>query len=102
MRLARRSGCCCRSCARIAVRALGAATALGMAAALMLLLGQGVRRLIDGGFATSSRAHLDQAALLMFGVVAGLGLATGCASTWSPGSASGSPPTCAPRCSTVC
>ncbi len=58
-------------------RALGAAAALGVAAGLVLLLGQGVRRLIDLGFATANRAHLDQAALAMFGVVAGLGVATG-------------------------
>jgi len=58
-------------------RAIGAATALGLSAALVLLLGQGVRRLIDIGFATSDRGHLDGAALAMFGVVAGLGIATG-------------------------
>jgi len=43
----------------------------------VLLLGQGVRQLIDVGFATSSAGHLDQAALAMFGVVAALGAATG-------------------------
>ena len=59
------------------LRALGAATALGISAALVLLLGQGVRRLIDIGFATSDRGHLDGAALAMFGVVAALGIATG-------------------------
>jgi ATP-binding cassette subfamily B protein len=58
-------------------RALGAAGALGLAAGLVLALGQGVRRLIDFGFATSNRAQLDTAALIMVGVVAGLGLATG-------------------------
>ncbi|MDT7952565.1 MAG: ABC transporter transmembrane domain-containing protein [Acetobacteraceae bacterium] len=58
-------------------RAIGAATALGVAAALILLLGQGVRRLIDVGFATADRAHLDGAALAMFGVVAALGVSTG-------------------------
>ena len=58
-------------------RAAGAASALGVAAGLVLALGQGVRRLIDVGFATSSREHLDQAALIMFGVVAALGVATG-------------------------
>ncbi len=43
----------------------------------MLLLGQGVRQLIDRGFATSSAEHLDRAALAMFAVVAALGAATG-------------------------
>ena len=41
-----------------------------------------MRGLIDGGFATANRAHLDQAALLMFGVVAGLGAATGLRFYW--------------------
>ncbi len=59
------------------VRAVGAALALGVAAVLVLGLGQGVRRLIDVGFATSDRGHLDQAALIMFAVVAALGLSTG-------------------------
>lgn len=58
-------------------RAAGAATALGFSAGLVLLLGQGVRRLIDVGFATSDRTHLDSAALVMFVVVAALGIATG-------------------------
>ncbi|GAC1344892.1 MAG: hydrophobic compound transporter HcuC [Acetobacteraceae bacterium] len=57
--------------------ALGAGAALALAAGLLLVLGQGVRQLIDVGFATSSRAHLDTAALTMFGVVAGLAVATG-------------------------
>ena len=58
-------------------RAIGAATALGFAAGLILLLGQGVRRLIDVGFATADRSHLDGAALAMFAVVAALGVSTG-------------------------
>ena len=58
-------------------RAIGAASALGFAAGLVLLLGQGVRRLIDVGFATADRGHLDGAALAMFGVVAALGVSTG-------------------------
>ncbi len=58
-------------------RAIGAGTALGLSAVLVLLLGQGVRRLIDVGFATSDRGHLDGAALAMFGVVLGLGFSTG-------------------------
>jgi ATP-binding cassette subfamily B protein len=57
-------------------RALGAATALLLAAALVLTLGQGIRRLIDRGFAPGSTAHLDNAALAMFTVVAALACAT--------------------------
>ena len=58
-------------------RAVGAATALAVAAGLVLGLGQGVRRLIDQGFATADRGHLDQAALVMVGVVVALGVTTG-------------------------
>lgn len=58
------------------VRALGAAVALLVAAGLVLTLGQGIRRLIDFGFATGSMAHLDRAALAMFAVVAALATAT--------------------------
>ena len=58
-------------------RAIAAATALGFAAGLVLLLGQGVRRLIDIGFATADRSHLDNAALVMFVVVAALSASTG-------------------------
>ena len=58
-------------------RAISAALALGFAASLLLLLGQGVRRLIDVGFATADRGHLDDAALTMFSVVAALGVSTG-------------------------
>ncbi len=57
-------------------RALAAAAALLLAAGLVLALGQGVRRLIDHGFATGSLTHLDGAALLVFGVVAALACAT--------------------------
>ena len=60
-------------------RSIGAAVALALAAGLVLLLGQGVRRLIDDGFGASGTGgvvHLNQAALAMFAVVAGLGLAT--------------------------
>ncbi len=50
---------------------------LALAAGLVLLLGQGVRRLIDVGFASADgAAHLDQAAGIMFAVVAALGLST--------------------------
>ncbi len=56
--------------------ALGAGAALLASSALLLALGQGVRRLIDLGFASDSAAHLDAAALGMFGVVALLAVAT--------------------------
>jgi ATP-binding cassette subfamily B protein len=58
-------------------RVLGAAVALLVAAGLVLLLGQGVKRLIDEGFATGSgTTQLNQAALLMFAVVTALAVAT--------------------------
>ena len=57
-------------------RTLGATVALLLAAGLVLTLGQGVRRLIDQGFAPGSTAHLDHAALAMLGVVAALACAT--------------------------
>jgi ATP-binding cassette subfamily B protein len=44
--------------------------------ALLLALGQGVRRLIDLGFASGRESHLNMAALGMFGVVALLAVAT--------------------------
>ncbi|MGI4945086.1 MAG: ABC transporter transmembrane domain-containing protein, partial [Janthinobacterium lividum] len=50
--------------------------ALLLAAGLVLALGQGVRRLIDFGFASGSMAQLNHAALAMFVVVAGLAGAT--------------------------
>ena len=49
---------------------------LALAAVLVLLLGQGLRRLIDNGFATGGTSHLNQAALAMFAVVVALGLST--------------------------
>jgi ATP-binding cassette, subfamily B, bacterial len=58
------------------LRALAAAAALLVAAGLVLALGQGIRRLIDRGFAAGSIAHLDHAALAMFAVVAALAAAT--------------------------
>ncbi len=58
-------------------RALGAAAALLIAAGLMLAVGQGLRALIDSGFASGQAAQLDRAALFMFLVVAGLAIATG-------------------------
>ncbi len=57
-------------------RVIGAATALLLSAGLLLTLGQGVRHLIDSGFASSSPVQLNQAAAAMFAVVAALALAT--------------------------
>ncbi len=57
-------------------RIAAAVLALLLAASLVLLLGQGVRRLIDHGFAGGSPDGLDGAALLMFVVVAALAGAT--------------------------
>ncbi len=59
-----------------APRVAGASLALLMAAGLVLALGQGVRRLIDRGFASGSLAQLDRAALAMVVVVAALAAAT--------------------------
>ena len=58
-------------------RTVGAALMLALAAGLVLLLGQGVRGLIDRGFASGDGSHLNAAALAMFGVVAALGVSTG-------------------------
>ncbi|UPY38682.1 ATP-binding cassette domain-containing protein [Sediminicoccus sp. KRV36] len=57
-------------------RTAGAAAALLMAAGLVLLLGQGLQRLIDQGFGDRSPGSLNNAALFMFAVVAALGVAT--------------------------
>ncbi|TCI00298.1 ATP-binding cassette domain-containing protein [Roseococcus sp. SYP-B2431] len=53
-------------------RAIGAAAALLLAAGLLLLIGQGVRQLVDVGFAEASPQGLDRSALLMFLIVAAL------------------------------
>jgi ATP-binding cassette subfamily B protein len=57
-------------------RTLGAAAALLLAAGLTLGLGQGLRVLIDEGFAAEGAGALDRAAVVMFAIVAALGLAT--------------------------
>ncbi|MBP0464716.1 ATP-binding cassette domain-containing protein [Roseomonas sp. PWR1] len=57
------------------LRAAGAATALVAAAALTLAVGQGLKHIIDDGFSGGPGA-LNQAALVMGGIVAGLGVAT--------------------------
>jgi len=59
-------------------RAIAAIAALLAAAGLVLLLGQGVRGLIDNGFAGGTMQRLDWAALAMFGVIAALAVATSC------------------------
>ena len=58
------------------LRVMGASLSLLAAAALVLALGQGVRRLIDRGFASGSMARLDAAALAMAVVVMALAVAT--------------------------
>ena len=57
-------------------RAIGASLCLLIAAGLVLALGQGVRRLIDRGFASNSAAQLNHAAIVMIVVVAALAAAT--------------------------
>ena len=57
-------------------RVAGASLSLLLAAALVLALGQGVRRLIDHGFVGGSMAQLDRAAAAVVVVVAGLAAAT--------------------------
>ncbi len=59
-----------------APRVAGASLSLLLAAGLVLALGQGVRRLIDHGFASGSLAQLDRAAVAMVAVVAALAAAT--------------------------
>jgi ATP-binding cassette subfamily B protein len=56
--------------------AAGAAMALLVAAGLQLGIGQGLRQLIDHGFAGRSASALNSAALIMFGVVAALACAS--------------------------
>ncbi len=57
-------------------RVAGAWVAMAVAAALLLGLGQGLRQLIDQGFAAGSANHLNTAAGIMFVVVALLGVST--------------------------
>jgi ATP-binding cassette subfamily B protein len=57
-------------------RVAGALGAMLLAASLVLVLGQGVRRLIDDGFAGGSMTRLNQATGLMFAVIAILAVAT--------------------------
>jgi ATP-binding cassette subfamily B protein len=78
-------------------RVLGASLALMVAAGTVLLLGPGVRQLVDKGFAGGSMAQLDRTALALFGLVALLAVATMSARAifWFPGLASGSRRICA-------
>ncbi|MGI3778724.1 MAG: ABC transporter transmembrane domain-containing protein, partial [Janthinobacterium lividum] len=55
-----------------------AAFCLLAASGLVLLLGQAVRRLVDGGLATGSQARLDATALGVATVIAALAAATSC------------------------
>ena len=57
-------------------RAAGAAVSLIAAVVLVLGVGQGLRRLVDMGFAGGSAEHLNSTALLMFGIVAALAVTT--------------------------
>jgi ATP-binding cassette subfamily B protein len=57
-------------------RALGATAALLVAASVVLLLGPGVRQLVDKGFSSGSMAQLNETALWLFGLVALLAGAT--------------------------
>jgi ATP-binding cassette subfamily B protein len=57
-------------------RALAAGFSLLLAAALVLALGQGVRRLIDMGFASRSTASLNAAAIAMSIVIVALAVTT--------------------------
>jgi len=54
----------------------GATAALLVAAATVLALGMGLRRLVDQGFAAGDAGLLNQAVLVLFGVVGVLALAT--------------------------
>jgi ATP-binding cassette, subfamily B, bacterial len=54
----------------------GAAVALVLAAGLVLAVGQGLRGLIDSGFATADARALDTAAGALFAIVAALAIAT--------------------------
>ena len=57
-------------------RVAGAAVSLIAAVLLVLGVGQGLRRLVDQGFAGGSAEHLNATALLMFGIVAALAVTT--------------------------
>jgi ATP-binding cassette, subfamily B, bacterial len=54
------------------VRAIAAVAALILSVVLVLGIGQGLRALVDKGFASGNEAPLNRTALLMFAIVAGL------------------------------
>ena len=56
--------------------ASAALVALAASSVLVLALGQGVKHLIDGGFASGSQAQLNRTAVAMAAVIAGLAFAT--------------------------
>ena len=58
-------------------RAALAVVSLVAAVLLVLAVGQGLRKLVDQGFAQGSADHLNTTALLMFGIVAALAVTTG-------------------------
>src|ERR1700720_5009385 len=60
------------------VRRAGAMLALLVASATVLGRGQGLRRLVDGGFRSGDAATLDRAVLLLIGVVVLLAGSTFC------------------------
>ncbi|HWK46822.1 MAG TPA: ABC transporter transmembrane domain-containing protein [Stellaceae bacterium] len=57
-------------------RSVGAAVALVVSSGTVLLLGQGLRRLVDQGFSAGNAQLLDQAVFALFGVIAVLALST--------------------------
>jgi ATP-binding cassette subfamily B protein len=63
---------------RYRMRIAGATLALLVAAATVLGLGQGLRRLVDDGFKSGDAATLDRAALVLIGVVVMLAGSTFC------------------------
>jgi ATP-binding cassette subfamily B protein len=60
------------------LRLAGAILALTVAAATVLALGQGLRRLVDDGFRSGETALLDRAVIILIGVVIVLAVSTYC------------------------
>src|SRR5438445_12843405 len=60
------------------LRLAGAILALTVAAATVLALGQGLRRLVDDGFRSGETAPLDRAVFILIGVVIVLAVSTYC------------------------
>ncbi len=59
-------------------RIVGASIALLVAAATILALGQGLRRLVDDGFRSGDASLLDRAVFILFGVILVLAASTYC------------------------